>query len=332
MISLYILLISSTYSSNLEFLKLRQLSKEHVTHLEGAYKKAQRLYISKNELELSRALPIISTNPHHHSVRYWLRAQLKNKNLKGLPILHLDSHTDMGFSPSHYKFENKYHPVADLLKNLTRERIESFHTALTDISQVLIPAMATGFSKRFYMCMPLWYSRTDLYNTPIPFRLFEFNRANFIKARVNRILPVTSIENTFKSSPFIHSKKYDSKMKAEMNFFHCYTDDVPLIKGDYILSLDLDILSTNGVHGDHARPISNHRTKNGEISELEFGAFKIRLKKIVLMVKKLKLRGSLPRIITIADSTNIEGGSYTPSSLALLANLYLRRELRGVKK
>ncbi|OUR93504.1 hypothetical protein A9Q84_18705 [Halobacteriovorax marinus] len=323
----YILLISASYSSPLEFLELKSLSLEHVAQLTSAYQKAQGLHNEQNERELSHSLPIISTNPHHHSVRYWLRAQLKNQNLRGLPILHLDSHTDMGFSPSHYKVKDKYYKVSEILNNLTPESIESFHSSLTDISQVLIPAMASKLTNEFHMCMPPWYSRTDLFNKEIPFHLYEFNRANFVGAKMNRLLPVTKIVNTFTSSPFIHSDKYLSNTKAEMTFFRCFTDELPNLKGDYILSLDLDILSTNGVHGDHARPISTHRDRNGEVSVVEFKAFKNRLKKILTMIKKLKARGSLPRIITIADSTETQGGNYTPTALALLANQYLKREL-----
>jgi hypothetical protein len=329
LLTLIFTLISNTYALDLTCLKYKSLNVEQVQQLELGYQAQEKTYAKLNQQELLRPLPIIITNPHHRSIQYWLFAQLKNKNLKGLPVLHLDSHTDMGFSPSHYTYQNKKLPIKEILNNLSEDSIKEFDNTLTDISQVLIPAMATKLVNEFYMCMPDWYSRTNNFNSAIAFNLYEFNKAQFITAKTNRYFPVTKIKNTFTNSPFVHSKKYDSSLKGKMTFINCFKGELPKINSDYILSLDLDILSTNGVSDDHSRPISKYRdSTTKKISELEFKEFKVRLKKIVVLINRLKEKGFLPKIITIADSTGAKGGKYTPTALALLANKYLKREFR----
>lgn len=268
---------------------------------------------------LSIAIPIITTNAHHHSVQHWLKEELMNGNIKGLPILHFDSHTDMGFTPSHFKHNGKYEDSRFLLKNLSEDKIKSFQKSLTDISQVIIPAVITGLSNEIHMCMPNWFTRFNRFNEEIKFRALTMNKAQFVNAKTHRIYPVTSIKNTSEASPFFHSNKQNFN-ESSMTFYKCYNAPKINIKSDYILSLDLDILSTNGIEDDHARPISTHRSGKDDISQTEMRAFYKRISKIKKIILQLKSSGSSPRIVTIALSTGNVGGNYTPRTLANKAN------------
>lgn len=265
------------------------------------------------------AVPVYTTNAHHHSVQYWLKEELKNKNIKGLPILHFDSHTDMGFSPSHYKHHGKFLKTRNILNKLSLSRIKSFQKSLTDISQVIMPAIATGISNKIHMCMPSWFSRLDKYNKEIKFSALTINKAQFVNSNTHRIYPVTNIKNTFAESPFFHNSKRAYK-NSSMIFYRCYDNPQINIKSDYILSLDLDILSTNGKTHDHSRPISTFRSNKKQISQAEQKAFNERIRKIKVILLKLKRQGKVPRVVTIALSTGSEGGDYTPKSLAQIAN------------
>lgn len=331
-ILIYVCLISMAYSDTTSFLKKASLSIKDVEELRAQYIKELPLYSETNEAELSKSLPIISTNPHHRSVQYWLKSQLRNRNLRGLPILHLDSHTDMGFSPNAYSIRGKLFPVEEILNSLSEEKINSFSRSLTDISQVLIPIMSTKLVNKFHMCMPPWYKRTNKFNKVISFSLSNFNRANFVNSTTGRMYPINKQINKYTSSPFIHSKKYASNLKGEMTFYRCFEGKVPNIKGKFILSLDLDILSTNGEVGEHAKPISFHRSSKDSVNKKEFYEFKQRLNKILKLLIELKKRGATPAIITIADSTSFGGGGYTPIPLALIANRYLKRKLKMIYK
>jgi hypothetical protein len=307
----------------IDHLALKSLSTIQVSTLEKQYLAYSSNYKENNRKELLEEIPIISTNPHHRSVQYWLRHQLRKGNLKDLPILHIDSHTDMGFSPSHYKFRNQFLPVRTLLDQLSDEKIKSFNQSLTDISQVLIPAVAIGLSRKIHMCMPPWYKRTKSFGKPILFNVSEINRANFVNAKTNRFYPTTDARNNNLNSPFIH-KKFNG-LPATIIFHKCFQGDSPKLKSDYILSLDLDVLSTNGSSHDPVRPISDYRSKNKKVNSIEFKNFKKRLNRVIDIINELKKKGFSPRIITIADSTLKTGGNYTPTALAYLANKYLNK-------
>ena len=272
------------------------------------------------DIEILKKVPIITTNAHHHSVQYWLKKELKSKNIKGLPILHFDSHTDMGFTPSHYLHKNVFLNTRNLLDNLTEAKIKSFQKSLTDISQVIIPAIATGLSNEVHMCMPGWFTRFNIFNKEVLFSAVTMNKAQFINSNTHRIYPVTNIKNTSNSSPFFHNQRDYSK-SSSITFYKCFEGPSIKIKSDYKLSLDLDILSTNGIEHDHARPISKFRSIKSEISNKELTAFENRINKIKEIVLKLKAKGLSPKIITIALSTGNEGGNYTPQSLAHKANI-----------
>ncbi len=103
-------------------------------------------------------IPIITTNAHHHAVKYWLKKYLQDPSIKGSPILHLDSHTDLGYIPSHFLYKDKPQKVKDLLANLNITKINSFQRSLTDIPQVIIPAIATKLTNEVHMCMPDWFT------------------------------------------------------------------------------------------------------------------------------------------------------------------------------
>ncbi len=271
----------------------------------------------------AEAVKVITTDAHHHSVQHWFKYELETKSLKGLPILHFDSHTDLGFIPSHYKHEGEYLRASDLLKNLSLRRIESFQNSLTDIAQVLVPAFATGLTNEAHLCMPPWFKRVEKDEKLISFSILELNQAQFIGAKVNRLYPVTDIPNTFLESPFFHTKKKSLKEKG-IRFYDCFKNPKFKFNGDYILSLDLDILSTNGVEHDHANPISTYRSKGGHISKKEFKVFYKRISLIKNILLDLKAMGSYPAIVTIAKSSGFEGGSFTPSTLADLGDKEFR--------
>ncbi|MFT6067918.1 MAG: hypothetical protein ACJAT2_002885 [Bacteriovoracaceae bacterium] len=272
---------------------------------------------------LAEAVKVITTDAHHHSVQHWLRFELKTRKLRGLPILHFDSHTDLGFIPSHYIHEGKYLGAKDLLDDLSLKKINSFQASLTDISQVLVPAFATGLTREAHLCMPPWFSRVPKDEKLIEFSVLELNKAQFIGASVNRIYPVTAVKNTYKESPFFHSKKKNLQDKS-IHFYDCFNKPLLKIKGDYILSLDLDILSTNGEKHNHAKPISSFRSKESQISKKEFQVFYKRIAMIKNLLLELKQRGSMPAIVTIAKSSGSIGGSFTPSILANLGEKEFR--------
>lgn len=272
----------------------------------------------------AKAIRVVTTNAHHHSVQFWLKDELKFQNIKGLPLLHFDSHTDMGFSPSHYEHNGNFLDTKSLLEGLTLSKIKSYQKSLTDISQVIVPAIATKLTSEVHMCMPNWFTRINRFAEKINFEAHTINKAQFLGAKTHRIYPVTNIKNTFSSSPFIHSNKRIFK-GASMTFYKCFDNPSINLTTDYILSLDLDILSTNGKKHDHARPISTHRSHGSKISQSERDAFKLRIQKIKHIILKLKAKGASPRIVTIALSTGKEGGDYTPQVLASEANKELTK-------
>lgn len=272
---------------------------------------------------LAEALEVITTDAHHHSVQHWLNLELKTKRLKGLPLLHFDSHTDLGFIPSHYKHKGEYLSAKELLLELSSSKIKSFQASLTDISQVLVPAFSTGLTNEAHLCMPPWFKRVKKDEKRIEFSILELNKAQFVGETVNRLYPVTGEKNTFLESPFFHSKKKILKENS-LRFYDCFNRPSIKIKGDYILSLDLDILSTNGQEHNHAKPISTFRSKGKKISKKEFQEFYKRIGMIKKVLLKLKHKGSLPAIVTIAKSTGLEGGSFTPPRLATLGEKEFR--------
>ena len=285
------------------------------------------LILSITYTSLSSAVPIFTSNAHHHSVQYWLKEELKNGNIKGLPILHFDSHTDLGFSPSHYKHNGVILNTRNIINELSNSKINSFQKALTDISQVIIPAIATGISNEIHMCMPDWFTRFDRFNEEIKFQAVTVNKEQFVNAKTHRIYPVTNIKNTSKASPFFHSNKQNFN-ESSMTFYKCYNAPIINIKSDYILSLDLDILSTNGKEGDHSRPISTYRSEKDGVDQAEMRAFDTRISKIKKIILQLKNKGLNPRIVTIALSTGSIGGNYTPEILAKKADIEFTRFFR----
>lgn len=153
--------------------------------------------------------------------------------------------------------------------------------------------------------------------------MVEFNKAIFVGAQTNRFYPVVAEEDQFIATPFLHSKKYTSNKKGTIQFLNCFSEMEINIKRNYILSLDLDIISSNGKEHDHARPISFARSEKNELTEV-----KNRIKFILSRIKDLKKKGISPKVITLSDSTFNGGGGYTPMAIAYLAGNYLRDELR----
>lgn len=256
------------------------------------------------------SVEVVTTNAHHHSVQYWLKRQLKLGDIKGLPLIHFDSHSDMGFIPSSFKFRNTRVEALNLIDNLSAKKIKAFQDSLTDISQVIVPAVTTGLTKDVHMCMPPWFIRVPKDESTILFSVTSLNKAQFENASVDRSYPVTKVSNTFLESPFFHHQRLGGE-SFSMQFYDCFKGPELNIKSDYILSLDLDIFSTSGSHGDHARPISTARGQAGEEAMV-----KLRAKKVKATLLELREKGFYPRIVTIAKSTGAIGGDYTPNEFA----------------
>lgn len=280
------------------------------------------IILSVTYLDSFAGVQVVTTDAHHHSVQHWLKRQLSIGDLLGLPILHFDSHSDMGFIPAHYLYKGSFQEARGLVDNLSLPLIEAFQNSLTDISQVLVPALTTGLTKDIHMCMPPWFKRVPKNEELIEFSVPSLNSSQFVGAKVDRVYPVTKKKNSFLESPFYHSKKLGGD-DFSIRFYDCFNKPQLKIKSDYILSLDLDILSSNGVHGDHARPIS---TARGEKNEEKL--FKARIEKIKAILLELRAKGFNPRIVTIAKSSGEIGGSYTPSEFAHKADLEFREFFR----
>jgi hypothetical protein len=293
----FFLLLSSAIGQ--EISDFEKLASKGVKGPESTYTAYAASYGQYNLSQQNARVPIFRTNAHHRAVKFMLLMFLKNRSNFGLPILHMDSHPDLGFAPVHG------------ITEVTKANIEKIDSRLTDVSQVLLPVMQFGLSHEFHMCMPPWYTRTPLDNKKIPFSLVEFNKANFVGATVNRLYPVTKIKNDFMASPFFHSKKYKSNQLGTIQFLNCFSKEKLKIKQNYILSLDLDIISTNGEKHNHARPISFSRSQKGERDEI-----KKRVKWILKRIRDLKKRGVRPVMISISDSTSYGGGGFTPVGVA----------------
>lgn len=142
LITFSLLQIHST--SGAELSDYKELSKKDIQSLESLYSEQAKGYEHYNLTQHKVRVPIFRTNAHHRAVQFMLQMYLKDRSNLDSPILHMDSHPDLGFAPAHG------------IRQINEDTIKEYDSYLTDISQVLLPAMQLGLTRELHMCMPPW--------------------------------------------------------------------------------------------------------------------------------------------------------------------------------
>jgi hypothetical protein len=193
---------STVFNSIFKFFSNKKdLSKEDCAVLERTYEAWASFQSDENDLakgdNVEDEIALYNVNPHNSSFTAWLKEREKgNIPAKGLPLLHVDTHTDLGHVHSHgdgwsaamgikelagivatsndEQFENNIRSTlsasgadkAEIEKVISRgvpalkeEIFEQMRATIHDIAQPLVAGLATDVTSSLIMALPPWSPR-----------------------------------------------------------------------------------------------------------------------------------------------------------------------------
>lgn len=254
------------------------------------------------------SIPVIEVAKHHHAVE-WVYKLCDSDNIG--TILHVDSHADM----NPIKNDINFTKLCIKKKLFSKKNLKRIYDSVTNIGSVLVPFVAPYNSNNGIVWLtPEWvtepfcqseniistsydyccfYGKAPIY---YPNLLHEYKKINN-----NPDTPISIITTNIKES---------SKV-------------IKQISNNYILNIDLDYFVTygNDNYKETGDAISHNRTifdygyilktdnytfeKTKQLLQFEMNLIRERIDKFLVLIKKLKDNGKIPKMIIICDSTRI---------------------------
>ena len=314
------------------------------------YRLESALYPAFNMLALSMPLPLTFDNEHQRSAHQWVKLVSRGRDL-GRTILHLDSHPDMGGVP-HPK---KVLEIVAELKNRPGDQaaMSRLKKLVDNINHVIGMAIFVGGAERLLWLKPSWSVIKASYELEM---IQGLHRKAAVRHKNDENCPADGLrfyldpQATDKGQTrrfFAEAARWpDSKKDIKEAVLH--PQDKPVEKhfdylkklrflavdhrtpgltsklakamlgSRYILSLDLDYFTTNGMKGRGGNPCSKGRVSKDcdglprtpaarlKAFERERELIDKRLALFARLLCGLKAAGKRPSVISLADSTILE--------------------------
>ena len=295
-------------------------------------------------------IPTILVTKHNHILPFYMKHNIGKLNTT---ILHFDTHPDMNIVKNSIELPSFY---KNYLESKNIKYLDDAQKVVWDIGAAISGVILTTGIQNYIWCMPEWIPDP---NIKTKYFIKENKKtiglySNDPKVEDNDLVDLTYI-NRFKNTD-----------KPERNYIKIQTGKDNNLKisktlskelgNTYILDIDLDYFVCNGqklnkksYFNDQYDVSSYYRTQKIIFNEdnprdfyyysedvekfnnslkRELNIIDKRINKFLLLIKKLKDKGSVPSHISICDSTNIQfnlcnkcnslSNGYVPINLALI--------------
>ena len=334
------------------FWEQEDLSPKDCRALVQKYRSYAESYPAANDAALAGKTPkVFHMNAHHHAFHVLLR--WRGRLTETLPLLHVDSHPDLGAVPLEVFRSLDAHDTVRLtdLRSMIQthahaapELFDGLQRSINHCAQVVVPLIATGICDRVVFAVPPWFRRFPVDGTERAMTLVARRSRGISQRQILSVLQDSQVISGLPSSPFGCWTAADAAWvvtpSVPFQFVPAFDTDyltrsmLGQSTQGYILSIDLDAFATNG-NGTDREPISTHRSPEGCVAAREFSEVKHRIERFIDEIERLAAKGVLAKAVAIADSTAVDAtrshavsdrqGNFAPACLAYLLHRKLEQ-------